>query len=124
MLNVNDKLVKEYTVNSNMTALAIGSGDLEVLATPTLAGFMENAAKELASRILDKESTTVGTQINMQHLAPSKVGATIKIEVVVSKIEGRMLSFEINAFDQNRLVAAMSHQRCIVNIERFMSKLK
>ncbi len=124
MLNVNDKLVKEYTVNSNMTALAIGSGDLEVLATPTLAGFMENAAKELASRILDKESTTVGTQINMQHLAPSKVGATIKIEVVVSKIEGRMLSFEINAFNQNRLVAAMSHQRYIVNIERFMSKLK
>ena len=124
MLNVNDKLIKEYQVNSNMTALAIGSGDLEVLATPSLACFMENCAKELASRILDNESTTVGTQINMKHLAPSKVGSIIKVEAVVSKIEGRMLSFEIKAYDQDLLVASMSHQRCVVNIERFMSKLK
>lgn len=124
MLNVGKKLIKEYCVDSFMSASQVGSGSLEVLSTPYLLAFMENCCMNLVIDELEEGNTTVGIKADLSHLAPSKINSLISVEATLVNIEKRILTFEVEAFDQDVLVSKMMHQRCIVNIDRFMSKLK
>ncbi|MBQ9184489.1 MAG: thioesterase family protein [Bacteroidales bacterium] len=106
------------------TAIAQGSGQLEVLATPRLVALMENAAMLTVAPSLSPEETTVGGMISITHLAPSPVGAEVAATAVLDKIEGRKLSFIVTAKEADKLIGEGTHVRFIVDKERFMAKLK
>lgn len=125
MLEVGNKLTKEYVVTSEMTAKVLKSGDLEVLATPILVSFMEDTSKELVRPDLETSSTTVGSKIDCSHLAPTGVGRKVKVTSVLTEIDRRKLVFEITAVDEDEVVVgSATHIRYIVDVEKFMSKVK
>ena len=110
-------------VTSANTAVALGSGDLEVFATPALVALMENAAMKAVQAELPESSTTVGAFIETTHAKPSAVGEEVSATAVLETVEGRKLSFRITAADTKGTVGEATHIRYVVDRERFMSKL-
>lgn len=112
-----------YTVKENETAVAVGSGDLAVLATPVLIGYMENACKEMMKSLLESHQTSVGVFISVTHSAPSLPGAVITIETRIKELHGNRYSFSVVAREDEQIVAVGEHTRAVVDIEKFMKKL-
>ena len=113
---------RSIRVTESQTAIHYGSGLLPVFATPALIALMENTAMQLIT--LPDGCSSVGISINMQHLKASPVGADILCTATLTGIEGRKYSFEIIATDSSfQLVGKAIHERVIVDIDRFMSKI-
>ena len=116
-----------YTSNVKVTpencASAVGSGGLNVFATPSMVALMENAAMNAVAPYLPEGSTTVGAEINTTHIKPSALGAEIKATATLTSVEGRKLLFDVEASDANGVIGKGIHVRFIVDIERFMAKL-
>lgn len=111
------------TVTAEKTAAAMGSGDLPVFATPAMVALMEHAAMEAVAASLPEGSTTVGSEMNTSHLKPSKLGAEITATAVLTAVEGRRLTFNVGARDDEGVIGEGTHVRYIVDRERFMAKL-
>ena len=109
-------------VTNNDTAAAVGSGDVNVLATPRLIALAEAATVNALADQLDPESTTVGMRIRVDHLQPTPVGASVTAEASLDKIDGRRLTFTISVSDSGGLVAAGKITRAIVDRVQFMDK--
>lgn len=109
-------------VTSANTAIALGSGDVPVFATPALAGLMEAAAVDALLDALDAEQTTVGVQLELQHLAATPLGMTVRAEARLMTVEGRSLTFRVSATDEVEQIGVGMHQRVIVDRDRFMSR--
>ncbi len=111
-------------VVQHLTAKAIGSGDLPVLATPAMIALMENASMLAAAPHLDETQTTVGGFMECSHLAPTGMGDQVEAEATLVKIEGKSLHFDIKAMAGDRKIGEGHHIRYIVDRERFLSKLQ
>lgn len=110
-------------VNKNNTALALGSGDMEVLGTPAMLALMENAAMNSVCSHLPEGSTTVGSMIESTHIRPSAIGETITATATLEEIENRKLTFKVTAADSKGLIGEGTHIRYIVDRKRFLGKL-
>ena len=113
----------ELTVNEAVTAIAMGSGDLPVLATPAMMALMENAAMLAVAPHLPEGSTTVGGHISASHIKPTPVGETVTATATVTKVDGKKIEFEVKAHCGDILLGEGSHLRFIVDREKFMSRL-
>lgn len=110
------------TVTENDTAKALGSGGLDVLSTPKLIALMENASLMLVRPYLDEGTDTVGTQLNVKHLAATPVGMTVRAEAELIEIDRRRLVFSVKAWDEVELVGEGTHERFIVDMKKFTDK--
>ena len=110
-------------VSQSDTALSLGSGDMEVLATPRMIALMENAAMLAVAPALAPGETTVGGQISVSHLKPSAIGATVSATAVLTRVEGRKLSFALSASEGDKRIGEGTHIRFIVGREKFMGSL-
>ncbi len=111
-----------HTVSDADTAVALGSGDLAVLATPRLIAWCEEAT--CAAIDLDGATTSVGTRIELEHLAASKVGAVVTATATIITRDGRMVRFQVVAHDGAGTVLASGEvRRVIVDRDRFLSRL-
>ena len=124
MLKIGLSHTSTTTVNNTNTARTYGSGGLDVFATPAMIGLMENAAMTAVENDLPEGSSTVGAHISTSHIKPSKMGAKIKATAVLEEIDGRKLTFKVSAYDEDGLIGEGTHIRYIVDIERFMAKIK
>lgn len=111
------------TVDETNTAIAIGSGDMPVLATPAMMALMENAAMLAVKDCMPEGRTTVGGHIESSHLKPSPIGAKVEATAVLEKIDGKKLHFKVSARQGETLIGEGTHLRFIVDRERFMSSL-
>ncbi len=111
------------TVDASNTARAMGSGDMEVFATPALVALMENAAMNAVKEHLSEGSSTVGAMIQTAHLKPSAIGEEITATATLEEVDGRKLTFSITAHDSKGTVGEATHIRYIVDRQRFLSKL-
>lgn len=111
-------------VAAGNTAAAMGSGDLEVFATPAMVALMENAAMTAVAPALPEGSTTVGAEMNVSHFKPSGAGAQITATAVLTQVEGRKLTFNVGARDAEGMIGEGVHIRYIVDREKFMAKVK
>lgn len=113
-----------FTVGEADTATALGSGDVAVLGTPRLIAWSEAiTVRALQGHIAD-EATTVGTRVELDHVAASPVGIDVTVEAVLSAVEGRNLRFDIHAWQgQNTTIGRGVVSRVIVDRERFASRL-
>lgn len=109
-------------VTENDTAVAVGSGSLKVLATPKIIALIEKAAAELVEKNLSSELTSVGISVNFEHTVPTPVGMKISAEVEIIEVAGRKIIFEVAAFDEVGEIGRGTHERFIVNREKFQTK--
>ena len=112
----------ETVVVYENTAAAVGSGALEVFSTPSMIALMEKASRELVQPYLEEGQSTVGTRLEVSHVAASPIGAHIPAESTLVEIDRRMLTFEVKAYADGELIGEGRHQRCIIYAERFMEK--
>jgi predicted thioesterase len=109
-------------VGDDDTAVAYGSGDVPVLATPRVVALAEQASCAALEHDLAPGRTTVGSEVQLTHLAPTPVGGQVKAEAVLEAVEGRKLVFRVTVNDARGLVAAGYVTRVLVERTRFMEK--
>jgi predicted thioesterase len=95
-----------------------------VLSTPNLVGFLERTAREALAGCLDDNERSVGTEIELRHLAPTPVGQTIHCTARVIHAEDREVTFQISARDERELIARGLHKRAIINTEKFSKRVQ
>lgn len=115
--------VATVNVNAENTALALGSGDVPVFGTPALVALMERAAGQALTGSLAPGETTVGTWLEIAHLAATPVGVAVRAEAELVAVEGRKLTFTVVAFDDRQKIGEGRHQRMRVARDRFLGKL-
>jgi len=124
MLTVGKIGTATTVVSDNNTAKFIASGSLDVFATPMMIALMELAACDCLADSLMPTQTSVGTQINVAHLAATPLGATVTAKATVLQVEGRKILFEITAHDGVNEIGRGTHERFVVDVQRFMEKLR
>ncbi len=112
----------ESVVTPEKTATAVGSGLVPVFATPYMVAMMENAASDSLIPHLEPGESSVGTHLDIAHSAASPVGIKVWAESVVTCVEGRKITFQVRAFDERGEIGSGTHERFIINAEKFMAK--
>jgi fluoroacetyl-CoA thioesterase len=105
------------------TAIAYGSGDVPVLATPRVIALVEEATVRAIAPDLTPEQTTVGMRVQLDHVQPTSVGTLVMAEAVLEKVEGRRLIFHVTVTDEHGLAATGRITRVMVDRDRFLEKL-
>ncbi|MBO5323046.1 MAG: thioesterase family protein [Oscillospiraceae bacterium] len=104
------------------TAAAVCSGTLLVYATPCMIALMEGAAVEALNGCLSEEQSSVGIELNVRHTAATPVGMEVRAEAVVTAVEGKIITFEVKAFDEAGEIGSGTHKRAIIHAQRFLDK--
>ena len=104
------------------TAKEVGSGDLMVYATPCMVALMEGAACEAIAGALPDTQTTVGTELNIEHISATPVGLDVRAEAEVTAVEGKTITFALRAYDEAGEIGRGTHKRVIVNTQKFLEK--
>jgi predicted thioesterase len=112
----------ELTVTDADTAQAMGSGDVPVLGTPRVLALAEAATVAATAARLTPGTTTVGTRVELEHIAPSPVGATVSANATLAKVDGHRLLFEVRVTAGEQTVAEARIERAVVDRQRFMAK--
>lgn len=110
------------TVSNALTAKAMGSGRLDVFATPAMVSMMEEAAHTSVEAELEEGQGTVGTSMTVSHLAATPVGMEVTCESELIEVDGRKLVFEIKAMDEAGIIGEAKHERFIIDSEKFLAK--
>lgn len=114
------------TVAAQHTASHLGSGShgVDVLATPVMIGLMEDAARHLVDSRLEPGQMTVGVNLNITHLAPTPIGMRVTARAELTAVEGRRLTFTVEAHDDREKIGEGTHTRAIITLDRFMAKAR
>lgn len=113
----------ELVVGEKETAAAFGAGGVHVLGTPVMIGLMENAAWRLVQPHLNEGETTVGTLVNVRHLAATPVGGHVVATAELVEMDERRLVFHVSARDDKQLIGEGTHERARVLLDRFLARL-
>ncbi len=122
MLEVGIRGEQSVEVVYENTATAVGSGILQVFGTPCMLALMEKTACESIESELEEGWGSVGTEVNIRHLAATPIGMTVRCETELVEVDGRRLVFNVLAYDDAGLIGDGTHERFIVNNEKFQSK--
>ena len=123
-LEIGMKYRVDSVVTDEFTAAKAGSGTLMVYGTPYMAALIENAALTLLAATLPDGKGSVGTALNISHVSPTPVGMKVYAEAEVTNISanGKIIDFMVSAYDECGLIGEGTHQRAIIDNERFMTK--
>jgi predicted thioesterase len=114
----------QLTVTDSETAAHVGSGNVAVLATPVMIGLMEAAAVNAVDHLLPKGMRSVGTYVEMRHLAPTPVGMRVTARAELVDVQGRTLTFRVVALDDKERVGEGSHRRAVIDEAQFYERLR
>lgn len=123
MLEIGLRYESRTTVSTANSAKTLGSGDMDVFATPAMVALMENAAMLAVAAELPEDLATVGTQMNTSHIKASPLGAVITASAELTAVDGRKLTFAVKAWDEKGVIGEGEHTRFVVDRARFLSKL-
>jgi predicted thioesterase len=118
------KYHEKIIVAKEHSALAFGSGSVNVFATPAMIALLEKTAHDSVQTLLPEGYTTVGTEINIKHLKATPIGKQIRSDSYLRNVDGRKLLFELHAWDDNGMIGIGTHTRVIVVEKEFMEKLR
>ena len=114
----------ELLVGEEHTAPRIGSGRVHVLATPVMINLIEAAALAAVEHLLEAGTQSLGTHLDVHHVAATPVGMRIVARAEVTRIEGRTVSFEVSCHDEKDLIGHGTHERVVVNVARFDERVQ
>lgn len=109
-----------FTADDEATAIALGSGDVPVLGTPKLVALVEQAAVAALAGALPDGTTSVGTHVDVHHLAPTRVGSTVVADATITAVDDRRISFAVRVTEEGDVVARGTHVRFVVDRQRFL----
>ena len=123
-MQIGDTYEYKMVVTEKLTAGALGSGGLPIFATPCMITMMEAAAYYYMKEQLPADKSSVGTLVNITHVSPSPVGMEVHAvaEVIAISENGKMYDFKVTAYDAKGIIGEGTHQRAIIDVERFMAK--
>lgn len=113
----------DFNVVEEYTAGYIGSGSLDVLATSGLVAFMERIAHSMLEQRLPEGYSSVGTLVEIHHLAPTLVGGSVHVQCEVIEVDDRRVTFDVQAWDETGMIGKGRHQRVIIDVKRFLQRL-
>jgi len=118
-------MVAEATqeVTCELTALHVGSGDLQVYATPAMAALVEQTCTSMVMPLLPNGQTSVGTELHIRHLAPTPMGGMVRIRAEVVAAQNNLITFNAQIWDEVELVGEVDHQRVVIEVARFMRRV-
>jgi predicted thioesterase len=116
--------VEEFLVTEEHTAKHLRSGAVRVLSTPSMILFMERTSHNCVQGLLPPGYSTVGIMVNIRHLNPAPVGATVRVTSRLVKVEGKRILFEVKATYRDLVIGEGVHERYIVSLEGFAEKLR
>ena len=119
-VGLKSRIIEEVVDDS--TAVSIGSGSLPVFATPKMVALMEKASCKAIEAALNEGLTSVGTLVNVEHLSATPKGMKVTVESVVTAVDKRKVCFEVVALDEAGIIGKGTHERFIVDSERFLAK--
>ena len=124
MILIGTKCRLEQTVTEELTAAAAGSGALAVFGTPFMAAMMENAALTCLQSVLEEGQGSVGTRLDITHDSPTPVGMKVFAEAEITGVSenGRMVDFQVSAWDERGPIGKGAHTRAIIRNEKFLAK--
>ena len=124
MIIIGTKCQIQQKVTEEVTAAAIGSGLLPVFGTPFMAAMMECAAMTCLQEFLEEGQGSVGTHLDITHDAPTPIGMTVTVEAEIRDVSenGKMVVFDVRAWDEKGPIGKGFHTRAIINNERFLNK--
>jgi predicted thioesterase len=105
------------------TAAAVGSGGITVFSTPMMIALMENAALRAVQPHLAEGESTVGTAVNIKHMAATPLGMNVRAVARLETVEGRRLVYTVEAFDDREKIGEGTHERFIIQVEKFLSRV-
>ncbi|SMC21217.1 Thioesterase superfamily [Desulfacinum hydrothermale DSM 13146] len=114
----------ETTVTDANVARTMGSGDVEVFATPAMVALMEAAAVACVRQFLGEENTSVGTSMRTSHIAATPVGMKVRAEALLEEVDGRRLIFKVSAYDEKEKIGEGVHERFVVHREKFLARVR
>lgn len=115
---------KEYRVEDRHIASHLGSGGVPVYATPAMVQHMEETSRLVVDHLLGPDGATVGAFMAVKHLAPTPKGMKVRVRAELVKIDGRMLTFKVEAWDEVEKVGEAEHVRAIISMARFADKIE
>jgi fluoroacetyl-CoA thioesterase len=115
---------EKLVVTEDVAINFLGAGGARVLSTPNMILGLERTSRNLALPLLDPGYDTVGTHVNVYHLAATPVGMTVTFHSEVTSVDDRRVNFKVEAFDQKEKIAEGTHQRFIVNVARFTERVR
>jgi len=115
---------QETKVVTENTAQHLGSGNVAVFATPEMVRLMERAAVQAVDHLLPEGYRTVGIHVNVAHLAATPLGMIVQAKAELLKVEGRKLTFRVEAFDDLEKIGEGIHQRMIINVAKFKERVE
>ena len=121
-ITVGLKGTAETEVEREDTALEVGSGSLLVYATPCMVALMEGAACNALEGYITEDQTTVGTELNISHVSATPVGMEVRAEAEVIAVDGKMITFQISAFDEAGKIGEGTHKRAIISTQKFLDR--
>ncbi len=126
MADLKPGLVGEATlvVGEQHTARHLGSGGISVLATPIMVALMETAARNAVEPLLDEGHLTVGAELHVKHLAPTPMGMRVTARAELTAVDGRVLTYRVEAHDERDKVGEGTHIRAIINLEKFRARVQ
>lgn len=113
---------KAEPVTAENTAKKYGSGSIDVYATPAMIGLMEGACLQTVDTHLSENMSTVGIALNVKHIAATPIGMTVKAIATLTAIEGKKLTFSVEAFDDKDKIGEGTHERYIIDIDKFITR--
>jgi len=122
-INLGQELVKEIIVEEEMSAKKIGSGDIDVFSTPSMISLMENVSQTLLQKFLPEGYSSVGINVNINHVKASKIGAKVACKSVITEVNGKKVTFTLEARDEKGKIGMGTHERYIINIKEFINRL-
>lgn len=124
MLEAGIKGHAETVVDHSNTAKFLGSGELEVFATPAMVALMEQACQQSVAGELEPGAGTVGTHLDISHDSATPLGMKVSVDSVLTQVDGRRLVFDVKASDECGLIGQGRHERFIIYSEKFLAKTK
>jgi len=114
----------ELRVGEEHTAPRVGSGKVHVLATPVMINLIEAAALDAVERLLPQGYQSLGTLLQVRHIAATPVGMRVRARATVTKVEGRTVFFRVEAHDERELIGDGTHERVVVNVAKFDARVQ
>ncbi len=124
MIETGIKGHKEQIVTPEMSAARVGSGLVDVFATPMLVALVEQTCYESVLPHLDEGQGTVGTLVNVSHLSATPIGKRVWCDSELTEVDRRRLVFRVKAYDETGLIGEGTHERFVIDTAKFMDKLK
>ena len=122
-ITVGMKGTAETCVEREDTAYEVGSGELLVYATPCMVALMEGAACNAIADAIPEGKTSVGTMLNISHVAATPVGMDVRAEAEVTEVDGNSITFQITAYDEAGKIGEGTHKRAVITSQKFLDKV-